>query len=136
MEKKHKHLEFIQAAISRMARNSFAMKGWAVTLVAGIFAIASKDDAKWYFLIVYIPILVFWGIDAYYLCQERLYRSLYNKVRTMDEDKIDYDMNVTLEEYKCKKNTWHSCLFSRTEIWFYLPLIILSTIIVILMACL
>ena len=135
MENKHKHLEFIQGVINRMAGNSSALKGWAVTLVAGIFAIASKDDAKWYFLIVYIPILVFGGIDAYYLCQERLYRSLYNKVRAMEDDKIDYDMNTSLEEFKCKKNTWLSCLFSDTEFWFYFPLALVSTGIIILTNC-
>ncbi len=32
MEQKIKHLEFIQAAINRMAGNSFLLKGWTVTL--------------------------------------------------------------------------------------------------------
>lgn len=39
MEKKLTHLEMIQAVITRMAGNSFARKGWAVTLVAGLFAL-------------------------------------------------------------------------------------------------
>ena len=38
---KLKHLEFIQGIITRMANNSFMLKGWAVTLVAGIFALSS-----------------------------------------------------------------------------------------------
>ena len=41
MDKKINHLQMIQGVISRMASNSFALKGWAVTLVAGIFALAS-----------------------------------------------------------------------------------------------
>ena len=135
MENKHKHLEFIQGVINRMAGNSSALKGWAVTLVAGIFALASKDADKLYFLIAYIPILVFWGQDSYYLLKERLYRSLYNKVRTLKEDEIDFDMNTSLEEFKCEKNTWFSCLFSRTEFWFYFPLALLSTGIIILTGC-
>lgn len=136
MEKKHKQLEFIQGVINRMAGNSFALKGWAVTLTAGIFALASKDADKLYFLIAYIPILVFWGLDAYYLLKERLYRALYDKVRIMEEDEIDYDMNTSLEEFKCKKNTWCSCVISGTEFWFYFPLALLSTGIIILTACL
>ena len=71
-----KHLEMIQGVINRMASNSFMLKGWAVTLVAGIFALASKGTDKLYFLIAYIPIVVFWGLDSYYLLQERLYRDL------------------------------------------------------------
>ena len=43
MENKLKHLEMIQGIINRMASNSFALKGWSVTLVAGIFALSSKD---------------------------------------------------------------------------------------------
>ena len=53
----------IQGIINRMASNSFALKGWAVTLVAGIFALASKDTDKIYFLIAYVPIVVFWFLD-------------------------------------------------------------------------
>lgn len=84
MEKKLKHLEMIQAVINRMANNSFMLKGWTVTLVAGIFALASKDADKMYFLIAYIPLIIFWGLDSYYLLQERLYRSLYDKVRVQE----------------------------------------------------
>ena len=61
MDKKINHLQMIQGVISRMASNSFALKGWAVTLVAGIFALASKDADKMYFLVTYIPVVVFLG---------------------------------------------------------------------------
>lgn len=40
-EDKHKYMDLVQGVINRMASNSFALKGWAVTLVAGIFALAS-----------------------------------------------------------------------------------------------
>ena len=50
MEKKLKHLELVQGVISRMANNSFMLKGWAVTLVAGIFVLAGKDTDKLYLL--------------------------------------------------------------------------------------
>lgn len=46
MENKLKHLEMIQGIINRMASNSFALKGWSVTLVAGIFALSSKDASS------------------------------------------------------------------------------------------
>ena len=39
MEKKLKHLEFIQNAINRMASNSFIIKGWCITLIVGLFAL-------------------------------------------------------------------------------------------------
>lgn len=49
MENRIKHLELIQVIITRMAGNSFMLKGWAVTLVSGIFVLASKDTDKLYF---------------------------------------------------------------------------------------
>ena len=77
MENKINHLNMIQDVINRMASNSFALKGWSVTLIAGIFVLSSKDNDKLYFLVSYIPVIVFWGLDSYYLLQERLYRALY-----------------------------------------------------------
>lgn len=73
MDNKIKHMEMIQCIINRMSGNSFMLKGWAVTLITGIFALSSKDAEKMYFLIAYVPIIVFWGLDTYYLLQERLY---------------------------------------------------------------
>ncbi len=132
MDNKVKNLEMIQTVISRMSNNSFALKGWAVTLVAGIFALSSKDADKMYFLMAYIPILAFWSLDAYYLLQERLYRSLYNHVRTLDENKITFDLSATQVQFPSDKNNYCSCFRSITEVGFYLPLTLVSTIIIII----
>lgn len=127
MENKIKHLEMIQGVINRMAGNSFALKGWAVTLVAGIFVLAGKDTDKLYFLVAYIPVVVFWWLDAYYLLQERLYRSLYEKVRKTDEKDIDFSLKATTTEFDSKKNCFCSCLFSKTVFGFYVPLALVCT---------
>lgn len=132
MNKKLKHLELVQGVINRMANNSFMLKGWAVTLVAGIFALAGKDTDKLYFLVAYVPVLVFWGLDAYYLLQERLYRSLYDKVRQIDEGEIDFSLRATTQEFNNDRNTYSNCLLSTTELWFYLPLAVVCTGIIII----
>lgn len=124
MNNKIHHLEMIQGVISRMANNSFLLKGWAVTLVAGIFTLAGKDADKLYFIIAYIPIIVFWGLDAYYLLQERLYRSLYEKVSKTKEINVDFSLKATTSEFGNEKNCYFSCIFSKTELCFYLPLAI------------
>lgn len=122
-ENKLKHLEMIQGIINRMASNSFALKGWAVTLVAGIFALASKDSDKIYFLIAYVPIVVFWFLDSYYLLQEKLFRSLYGKVRQLPENKIDFDMNTKKDEFKSEKiHLTHVCSLLQKQVFtFHLP---------------
>jgi len=132
MENRLKHLEMIQGIITRMASNSFALKGWAVTLVAGIFALAGKNTDRVYFLVAYLPIIVFWGLDSYYLLQERLYRALYDKVRELPTEKIDFSMKASPEEFNSSKNTFCSCFLSKTELWFYFPLALVSTGIIII----
>ncbi len=122
----------IQGIINRMASNSFALKGWSVTLVAGIFALSSKDANEIYFLIAYIPIVTFWFLDAYYLLQERLFRTLYGKIRRLSEDEIDFDMNIAKNEFKLEKNTFCACMISVTEAGFYIPLSIVTTLVIIL----
>lgn len=131
-ENKIKHLEMIQGVINRMASNSFALKGWAVTLVAGIFVLAGKDTDKLYFLVAYIPVVVFWWLDAYYLLQERLYRSLYEKVRNTSEDDIDFSLKATSKEFDSKNNCFCNCLFSKTIFGFYCPLAVVCTGIIII----
>ena len=93
---------------------------------------ASKDADKMYFLIAYVPIIVFWGLDTYYLLQERLYRSLYNKVRNMKEEEIDFDMNTKLPELQSEKNKYWNCFISPTELWFYVPLAVVTAGIIII----
>ena len=76
-----KHLELIQSVINRMAQVSFVLKGWTVTIVVTLLAIAATANVWWYGLLALFPACIFWGLDAYYLRQERLFRCLYDKVR-------------------------------------------------------
>lgn len=131
-ENKIKHLEMIQDVINRMASNSFLLKGWAVTLVSGIFALSAKDTDKLYFLVGYIPVIIFWGLDSYYLLQERLYRSLYEKVCSTKESSIDFSLKASKMEFGSKKNNYWDCVISKTELWFYFPLAIVCTGIIII----
>lgn len=132
MEKKIRHLEMIQGVISRMANNSFLLKGWAVTLAAGVFALSAKESNKYYFLIAYIPIIIFWVLDAYYLMQERMYRALYNKVRDLSEEIIDFSMEVTRKDFFSNENNFLCCLISVSEITFYIPLALICALIIVI----
>lgn len=134
MEKpnKHKHLEFLQAAISRMSGNLFLLKGWSVTLIAALFALAAKDTNKAYIIVAYFPLFIFWSLDGYFLSMERRLRSLYEHTRHLEEEDIDFSMNT--EPYKkLPGNSWIESLFSRTLLVYYLGLaavmIVLSFII-------
>lgn len=115
---KHKHLDFIQAAINRMAGNLFLLKTWSVTLVAALFALSAKDANKHYILIAYFPLFIFWALDGYFLCQERRFRALFDYVRTLKEENIDFSMNT--EPYAASPgNTWKDALASNTLMTYY-----------------
>ena len=75
-----KHLEFIQGVIGRMNTNSFLIKGWSVTLVAALFALAAKDANVMFAVVAYLPIVLFWLLDGFYLSQERQYRALFKDI--------------------------------------------------------
>jgi hypothetical protein len=131
-ENKIKHLEMIQNLINRMASNSFMLKSWAITIAAGVFALASEDTYKLLFLLV--PTIMFWCMDSYYLLQEREYRILYNKVRQLKEQEIDFNLDITSGKVN-KNKKYLSSLFSKTEVGFYGILFIILCIIVILSHC-
>lgn len=131
MEEKMKYLEMIQGVINRMASNSFILKGWAVTLVAGVFALVGNDNENIYNIIAYIPIIVFWGLDSFYLLQERLYRGLYEKVRLLDNSDIDFSMKATEVEFGSEVNNLFSCIISETELYFYFPMATVCTVVII-----
>jgi hypothetical protein len=76
-----KHLEFIQAIISRQAHNSFVIKGWTVTLCTVLVAFAAHQEDLKFAVVLLIPAIAFWCLDGYYLRQERLFRFLYDDVR-------------------------------------------------------
>ena len=117
--KKLKHLEFIQRVINRMSANPFLLKGWSVTLVAALFALAAKDANKKYIIVAFLPVVVFWIVDAYFLSQERSFRGLYDDVR-MKQDGTDF--STAAKRFGSGKNSWASSLLSQTLLAFYLSL--------------
>lgn len=117
VERKFKHLELIQAIITRMANNSFLLKGWSVVLVSAIFILASKETKSYFICLAYLPAIMFWILDGYFLWQERLYRKLYDKVRKMKNEDIDFSMDTS--SLMNKKNKWIKVVFSKTLIIFH-----------------
>ena len=131
MEAKLKHLEFIQNVITRMNTNSFLLKGWAITLVSALFALAAKDANQNYAYTACIAIPMFWILDGFFLSQERQYRGLYAHVAQLTAAQIDFNMNA--QAYAIGKNRWAPAVFSRTLIVFYSALIAVTLLVTLLM---
>jgi len=116
-ENKRKHLEFLQLTITRMNSNSFLIKGWTITLVSALFALAAKDANVNYVLVSYIVIPVFWILDGYYISQERQYRALYAEVIVKTEESIDFNMDAS--KFNTGNSSWLAGIISKTLNWFY-----------------
>ena len=94
MGQKLAHLQFIQGVVTRMANNSFLIKGWSVTLVAALFALAAAGTNELFVYLAYFPAFMFWALDAYFLRQERLFRKLWDHVCASDTGDVDFSMNT------------------------------------------
>ncbi len=130
MDAKHTHLEMIQGVVNRLSNNSFLLKGWSVVLVSGLFALAAKDTKPLFVYIAYFPCIVFWLLDGYFLWQERLFRALYDKVRGLPPEKIDYSMDTS--DAAATVKTWIHAVMSKTLIMFHGA--VLLTIIIVMVA--
>ena len=117
MEAKLKHLEFIQNVITRMSSNSFLIKGWSITLIAAIFALAAKDSNSNFIYIIYLVLPAFWILDGFFISQERQYRKLYQDTSLKINDEIDFCMKPS--EAHLKENGWLKGIFSKTLLCFY-----------------
>ena len=112
-----------------MSNNSNQLKRWTVIIVAAVLGLAIKDSKPFFVWLAIFPVFCFWGLDSYYLRQEKLFRRLYDRVRGLDDGEVDFSMDTSdLEEDM--KNCF-SIGFSNTIIFFYLP--ILALIVVLLL---
>lgn len=133
---KVKHLDMIENIIERMAKNSFTLKEWTMALVALIGTFASQESERKFMLIAFVPICIFWLLDTYYLQLERKYRILYKNVAAKNNADIDFNLDIehiTVSGSDTKKLCYFNCLFSFTELIFYLPITLAMIILVIIL---
>ena len=119
MENKRKHLELIQGVINRLSTNSFLLKGWSVVLISALFALSAPNSDTSFVFLAYIPAIIFWGLDGYFLWQEKLYRYLYDHVREQKEEEINFSMDPTPFRTKDDAPSWLGAFFSTTLIPFH-----------------
>ncbi len=130
----------MQAVISRMGSNSFAVKGWTYGITGAVLAL-TKDiffkpchQLESALLCVFLLLIIFtlWYLDGFFLQQERQYRTLYEWLiveRPKDNLTSKYvlrPMHVPevkkIIELDPKLNSIPHVLKSRTLAIFYCPL--------------
>ncbi len=124
-----KHLELIQGVVDRLANNSFAFKAWAIVLVSAVFAFAADNGKPIFLPIALIPALAFWGLDATYLRQERLFRAFYDAVRKNDESiAADGPFSMDTAPVANRVADWRGTVWSNTIAWLYGPIVLLVVV--------
>ena len=111
-----KEIEVIQDIIKRMANNSFLIKGWALTLVVATLLLKVPRYESW---IAFIPLLMFWFLDSYFLWQEKLYRELYNWVVTNRLSTNEHLFDLSTRRFEEIVRSVYRTMWSITLVWFY-----------------
>lgn len=123
---KIKHLEMIQAIITRMNTNSFQLKGLSITIIAAILAVYAATQKLDFILIAIFPPIIFWFLDTYYLQMERKFKGLYNDVAGItDTPQTIKPFEMRPNFYTGGKYIYFRVLFSKTVWPVYLPIITL-----------
>lgn len=115
-DEQHKiaHLNMVQNIINRMGNNSFLIKGWTITLLSALLTVLWEKGHLW---IMFIPLILFWYLDSFYLQQERLYRNLYDKIMAGDQAVVKYSMCT--KNCENNKTKLQAAAFSRSIAPFY-----------------
>ncbi len=131
----YKEIDLIQNCINRMAKNSFMVKGWALTIFAGVITISKMEVLNNLWLLictVLVPYLAFWMLDAFFLHTERKYRKMYAWViqeRKRGNTEYQYDLNP--ERFKRTVGCMSCSFFSKTLLLFYgVPTVVIILLII------
>ena len=119
-EELFKEIDLIQGCISRMANNSFLVKGWALSLIAGVtvFTKGENFDNLIFLLTTIVPFVCFWILDAFFLQAEKKYRAMYSD-RLKKRKNGDVDQLFELEPGNYKVECVFRLMFSITLVVFY-----------------
>ena len=88
------YLNMIERVIERMANNCFQLKGWAVALVSIVGALTINGADSRIIVLLVLPLIAFWILDAHYLKLERKYQILYRN--TLEENNKDLHLRKEL----------------------------------------
>lgn len=121
-----KEIDLIQNCINRMAQNSFMLKGWALTIFAGVTAFTKGENFSNLVTLVcttIVPFVCFWILDTFFLQTEKKYRKMYEDMLTKRKEN-NTEGQYELNPKKVKVDCFLKVMFSITLVIFYgIPLL-------------
>ena len=99
VEELYKEIDLIQSCIARMADSSFKLKELYISVITIALTVMLSTSCKLLIIGIFLigATIVFWGLDAFYLKQETLYRWKYEWViekRPTGERSYLYNLKV------------------------------------------
>ena len=89
--------------------------------MSAFFALSANNSNVSFVMLAYIPAIVFWGLDGYFLSLERAYREHYERVRLKNPEEIDFSMDTS--DIQGGISEWASATLSQTLVPFHGALI-------------
>ncbi|MEV8132864.1 hypothetical protein AB0O54_17165 [Pseudarthrobacter oxydans] len=90
---RRKHLDFIQATITRMSAASTTTKSWMMPVVSATFGYALVQKVTSVAVLGIAAVLLFAYLDANYLRQEKRFRRLYKAVAEGSDEIAVFSLN-------------------------------------------
>lgn len=124
-EKFSKSIDLLQSCITRMAQNSFMVKGWTITLTGIILALVPETfDVRLLCIICFVLIICFWILDAFYLQKERLFRRKYELlIKNPESNDLYFDLDIRSLKKNDKEYNFFAIMFSLSVWPIYIPLL-------------
>jgi hypothetical protein len=119
----HKEIDLIQSVITRMANNSFLLKGWLISLIVVVIAL-TKDtivasELTYFNIILTFPVIIFWYLDAFFLHKEKCYIKLFEWVIENRSISTEYMYSLDYKRFQNKVKSIYKIMFSKTLFLFY-----------------
>lgn len=106
---RRKHLDFIQATITRMSSASTTTKSWMMPIVTATYGYALTKNVRSVALLGVAAVVLFAYLDGNYLRQERRFRRLYKAVAEGKNEIAVFSLNpddVTLDRSGKSTEDW------------------------------
>lgn len=124
----YKEIDLIQACITRMADNSFRLKELYISLISVAITVMMTQESEWLIICIFLlcVTLIFWGLNAFFLKIETLYRWKYDwviEMRKAGEQSYLFDLNPHNKDMwldiKNKNECFMKFVFAKTLVPLY-----------------
>jgi hypothetical protein len=127
-----KHLEMLQAVISRIAGQGATLKNYCITLTTAVCGFAITLEKPLVTLLALFPVTIFALLDAQYLRMERRFRVLFDRVRLENWGTVP---SFEISSKSAPDVSYWDVLRSWSIFIFYAPLALAVVIVVLIARC-